>query len=1280
MKRWLDQFWHAMIQLGLVVLIIVALYSGLGRQVVRFYVLHPDRLSPVIMWLTGMNVHVEQMTARWQGLSPDLRFEHVRWQFMPGRPPVQIQSIEMDPNLLASLHVDEPRLHLRIQGLTLHLRQGTDRRWYFDELAQKASDPGQWNRFIRLVVRQPAIDLVNINLDVFTPRKHGVISGVNLHYRNDFRSSVLHAEAQLPSSLAPRQDRHLSLSVLAKRNLGGHWRAYIHLPFLQADDVLPDLNIPMLQSVRSRADIWMEGLKNSIQKVYVVLNSVHADVMGPGKSLHLDAPQLRIGITNTGSVLKVWTNQLNLRVNHQHIQTGALEWNRYGMLQEFAIEHTELGTWMDFCRAEKACASRLSPEVRALKVQGNLDRLAVRWQLPMAIQNFSGIETVAAAVHDLDISPLGAWPGVHHIDAELHGSGHQLWMNLVGKQAEYDDPLRFSQPIALDQYQIHLHASFAGEGVWSLDVPSAELANRDAHLEAALSLRKTADMTAPVLSLKASLSQGDVGQAWRYLPQNLLGRASINWVREALTAGRIDAGEALYEGRLQADESPSLSLHFLLRDSDLHDAPDWPVLHAMGAELGFDHGVLHLEHGQAKWQQTQIQDVSAQLESDAVGSEVKIQGHLVGPAHDIVDYLDASPLQRTLQHAFSGWNLSAPSESSLALTVPLDTRPVQVSADVHVLPGSLHLDHPAIGFDNVQGHIHYDTSRALSAQLGGVLWGEPMDAVMRSSVSQGEIRDISLSVHGVVSIQSLSKTFVSPFWSSLHGATSWFLDSHWRPGKSTDLYTLHSDMTGLEIDAPEPFAKGRDVPWPLMVIASVGPQDTRVHVRMGERLGAALVLSHGDIQSGRISLGPNTALGWPAHPGISVQGSLDTLDLDKWSAFIKPIPLGNSESCCSIQRFDLHVHSLDVLGHRLSAVHLQGSSNHEHDWSVHMMSQRLSADAMIPGAPTRNMPIDLHVHQLFWPIPATPGSMPMKFDAFQKEPPLHLDIDALHVPSEPDMQVRLLLLLGQGSVDIPQFYWQVPGVSANGTMHWDVGRSTHLVADFDSHDISKVFELFDAVPTLDAEETRMHVDLHWPGAPTHPALVNAEGTCSLHVSKGRILQVSKAASASRVFGLFNFADLGRRLRLDFSDLVHKGVSFDHLDAENQLEVGQIQVQSFVLKGPALTVKGSGLLLIKNEQMNMNMQVTVPVTRVVPVAVAVVAGPVVGGAALAAQALFGKPLDKLTTVRYHLSGDWNAPVVKLVGAGLHVPVRLPIELPFDRNVFDNAHIPGMDLSK
>ena len=47
-------------------------------------------------------------------------------------------------------------------------------------------------------------------------------------------------------------------------------------------------------------------------------------------------------------------------------------------------------------------------------------------------------------------------------------------------------------------------------------------------------------------------------------------------------------------------------------------------------------------------------------------------------------------------------------------------------------------------------------------------------------------------------------------------------------------------------------------------------------------------------------------------------------------------------------------------------------------------------------------------------------------------------------------------------------------------------------------------------------------------------------------AQGQFVEVEGSAQALRVFGLLNFNAINRRLRLDFSDILGKGLSYDRV--------------------------------------------------------------------------------------------------------------------------------------
>src|SRR5690606_1230726 len=100
-------------------------------------------------------------------------------------------------------------------------------------------------------------------------------------------------------------------------------------------------------------------------------------------------------------------------------------------------------------------------------------------------------------------------------------------------------------------------------------------------------------------------------------------------------------------------------------------------------------------------------------------------------------------------------------------------------------------------------------------------------------------------------------------------------------------------------------------------------------------------------------------------------------------------------------------------------------------------------------------------------------------------------------------------------------------------------------------DIADVLARWHFEKTLTSRSGFVEADVSWIGAPDQVGLKKFGGVATVNLPEGQFLKASGSATgALKVVGVFNFANLLRRLQLDFSDLFKGGVSFD--DIEGQL--------------------------------------------------------------------------------------------------------------------------------
>ena len=103
----------------------------------------------------------------------------------------------------------------------------------------------------------------------------------------------------------------------------------------------------------------------------------------------------------------------------------------------------------------------------------------------------------------------------------------------------------------------------------------------------------------------------------------------------------------------------------------------------------------------------------------------------------------------------------------------------------------------------------------------------------------------------------------------------------------------------------------------------------------------------------------------------------------------------------------------------------------------------------------------------------------------------------------------------------------------------------------------------------------------------------------MSLGKGQI--VGLKPGAGRVLGLASFAELPRRLALDFSDVTDKGFAFDTVRGDFDLHDGSAYTDDVLVKGPAAEIGLIGRVGLKNSDYDQTAVVTGNVSSTLPLA-------------------------------------------------------------------------------
>jgi len=218
------------------------------------------------------------------------------------------------------------------------------------------------------------------------------------------------------------------------------------------------------------------------------------------------------------------------------------------------------------------------------------------------------------------------------------------------------------------------------------------------------------------------------------------------------------------------------------------------------------------------------------------------------------------------------------------------------------------------------------------------------------------------------------------------------------------------------------------------------------------------------------------------------------------------------------------------------------------------------------------------------------------------------------------------------------------GLRIEGAGEWRAGRSA-FKGRLSGGNLADVLLAWGFAPSTTSERFRMDVDGSWPGSPAWFGLARFSGNLQPRLRKGQFVEVEGSAQALRVFGLLNFNSIGRRLRLDFSDLFGKGLSYDRMGGELQASDGIYRTREpITVTGPSSNLELNGTLDMVNDRIDAKLLVTLPVSNNLPLAALIVGAPAVGGALFVVDKLLGDKVARFASVQYNVEGPWQSPQI------------------------------------
>jgi uncharacterized protein YhdP len=264
-------------------------------------------------------------------------------------------------------------------------------------------------------------------------------------------------------------------------------------------------------------------------------------------------------------------------------------------------------------------------------------------------------------------------------------------------------------------------------------------------------------------------------------------------------------------------------------------------------------------------------------------------------------------------------------------------------------------------------------------------------------------------------------------------------------------------------------------------------------------------------------------------------------------------------------------------------------------------------------------------------------------------PGMSLAVEDFHIGDKVLGKLELKARNDKGAWHLDTLNLQNPDGSLKGKGVWvNSGRhQTRLDFELNAKDIGKLLDRLGYADTVRRGSAKLTGDLQWGGPLTGIHYPSLTGQMTVEAEKGQFNKLEPGVG--KLLGLISLQSLPRRLTLDFRDIFSDGLAFDSIDAKLSVRKGIMRTtEPLRISGPAAQVEMQGETDLKTETQDLQVVVRPELGGLAAVGTAALINPVVGAAALVANTVLQKPLNRLFSYRYHVSGTWADPKIDKAG--------------------------------
>ncbi|ELR0589621.1 AsmA2 domain-containing protein YhdP [Escherichia coli] len=1241
------------------VVIAALLVSGLRIALPHLDAWRPEILNKIES-ATGMPVEASQLSASWQNFGPTLEAHDIRAELKDG----------------GEFSVKRVTLALDVWQSLLHMR------WQFRDLtfwqlrfrtntpitSGGGNDSLEASHISDLFLRQfDHFDLRDSEVSFLTPSgQRAELAIPQLTWLNDPRRHRAEGLVSLSSLTGQHGVMQVRMDLRDDEGLLSNGRVW-----LQADDIdlKPWLGKWMqdniaLETAQFSLEGWMTIDKGDVTGGDVWLKQGGASWLGEKQTHTLSVDNLTAHITRENPGWQFSIPDTRITMDGKPWPSGALtlawipEQDVGGKDNKRSDELRIRASNLELAGLEgiRPLAAKLSPALgdvwRSTQPSGKINTLAL--DIPLQAADKTRFQ---ASWSDLAWNQWKLLPGAEHFSGTLSGSVENGLLTASMKQAKMPYETVFRAPLEIADGQATISWLNNDKG-FQLDGRNIDVKAKAVHARGGFRYLQPAN-DEPWLGILAGISTDDGSQAWRYFPENLMGKDLVDYLSGAIQGGEADNATLVYGGNPQLfpykHNEGQFEVLVPLRNAKFAFQPDWPALTNLDIELDFINDGLWMKTDGVNLGGVRASNLTAVI-PDYSKEKLLIDADIKGPGKAVGPYFDETPLKDSLGATLQELQLDGDVNARLHLDIPLNGELVTAKGEVTLRNNSLFIKPLDSTLKNLSGKFSFINGDLQSEPLTASWFNQPLN-VDFSTKEGAKAYQVAVNLNGN---WQPAKTGDLPAAvnEALSGSVAWDgkvgIDLPYHAGATYNV-ELNGDLKNVSSHLPSPLAKPAGEPLPVNVKVDgnlnsfelTGQAGADNHFNSRWLLGQKLTLDRAIWAADSKTLPP-----LPEQSGVEL--NMPPMNGAEWLALFQK---GAAESVGGAASFPQHITlrtPMLSLGNQqwnnLSIVS-QPTAN-----GTQVEAQGREINATL--AMRNNAPWLANIKYLYYnpSVPKTHG------DSTNSSP--FPTTERISFRGWPDAQIRCAecwfwgqkfgridsditisgntLTLTNGLIDTG-----FSRLTADGEWVNNPGNErTSLKGKLRGQKIDAAAEFFGVTTPIRQSSFNVDYDLHWRKAPWQPDEATLNGIIHTQLGKGEITEIN-TGHAGQLLRLLSVDALMRKLRFDFRDTFGEGFYFDSIRSTAWIKDGVMHTDDTLVDGLEADIAMKGSVNLVRRDLNMEAVVAPEISATVGVAAAFAVNPIVGAAVFAASKVLGPLWSKVSILRYHISGPLDDPQINEV---------------------------------